>query len=82
MKNRFEIDWEKVRTLYNEGLTDRAIGKKFKCGYRPIYAWRHENNLPANHIGRKQIANGVLIGVGVAAAGYVIYKKVKEKRDD
>jgi hypothetical protein len=82
MKNRFEMDWEKVRTLYNEGLTDRAIGKKFKRGYRPIYEWRHENNLPANHIGRKQIAKGVLIGVGVAAAGYVIYKKVKEKKDD
>jgi hypothetical protein len=82
MKNIFEIDWDKVRTLYNEGLTDRAIGKKFKCGYRPIYAWRHENNLPANHIGRKQIANSVLIGVGVAAASYVIYKKVKEKKHD
>lgn len=82
MKNKFEIDWKIVETLYNEGLTDRAIGRKFKCGYRPIYEWRHENNLPANHIGRKQIAKGVFIGVGVAAAGYMIYKKVKEKKNE
>lgn len=80
MRNRLEIDWKRVRNLYNEGLTDRAIGKKFKCGYRPIYEWRHENNLPANHVGRKQIAKGVLIGVGVAAAGYAIYKKSKKEK--
>ncbi len=77
-----EIDWEAVKKLYDNGQTDRSIGKRFECGYRKIYKWRHKNGLPANHIGRKRLVTGVLVGAGAAVAAIAIYKEVKKLSKD
>lgn len=86
MSEEKDIDWDKVLEYYDQGLTDRKIGKKFKCGYRPIFEWRHANNLPANHKGRGKVDNSIikaaLIGVGVGLIGYKAYKGYKRKKEN
>jgi TctA family transporter len=77
-----EIDWEAVKKLYDAGQTDRSIGQRFQCGYRKIYKWRHKNGLPANHIGKKRLVTGVLVGAGAAVAAMAIYKEVKKRSRD
>ena len=77
-----EIDWEAVKKLYDAGKTDRSIGHQFQCGYGKIYKWRHKNGFPANHIGKKRLITGVLVGAGVAVATIAIYKEVKKRSSD
>ena len=46
--NKKKIDYDKVRELYNTGMTDRAIASELGAGTSSaIYLWRKKNGLPA-----------------------------------
>jgi hypothetical protein len=86
-KPTLPFDSEKASRLYTEGLSDREIGKIIQCGFKKVYLWRHENNLPANHHGKHKRSKEEMIYAGVitatlAVAGYELYKKYKNKKGD
>jgi hypothetical protein len=74
-------DWEKIRRLYNKGETDRKISRNCKTTIKRIANWRHNNGLPANHIGKgKNLLKVMVIGTGIGFLGLAAYKAYKKKR--
>lgn len=43
---RRNLDFTRVRQLYDEGYSDKAIGKEIGCADGTIYSWRKRNGLP------------------------------------
>ena len=43
-----KFDWAKGRELYEQGKTDREIGKAIGCGKNTVNSWRRRNHLPPN----------------------------------
>lgn len=45
-----EETWELALKLYNEGCTDKEIGKAIGWGEKTVWEWRHENGLASKHV--------------------------------
>ncbi len=45
---RSPVNYEKVRELYDQGMTDREIAEGAHCGQSTVSKWRKQNGLPAN----------------------------------
>ena len=49
MGRRKEIDLDKMKVLYNQGLSDYEIAKKLNCSRKTIFRRREELGLPVNY---------------------------------
>lgn len=47
------VDWEKVMSLYQEGLRDREIARQVGCSHHTIGRWRRDNDLGVNYKNEK-----------------------------
>lgn len=49
MGRRAEVDLEELKVLYNQGLSDNEIAKRFGCSRKTILRRRNELGLPVNY---------------------------------
>lgn len=53
------IDYARVQSLYNEGLTDKEIAEKLGCNKSKVWEWRTKRGLPSHSNRGKHDLNAV-----------------------